>query len=250
MIMFTQIPWVKMQGDPEALKAQSEYLETLSAAERVAWAHQEFGDELVMSTSFGVQSAVMLHLVTQVVPNIPVIFIDTGYLFAETYRFADALAQRLRLNLKTYQPLRSAAQQEAVEGKRWEMDAEKLEAYNFENKVEPMNRALKELGGYAWLAGLRREQSNSRQELPVVQTQRRTVKIHPILDWNSRDIYQYLKKFDLPYHPLWDEGYVSVGDWHSTRKLDPGMTEEQTRFNGVKRECGLHEVSHRYDFHI
>lgn len=250
MIMFTQVPWEKMRADADALKAHSDRLEARTAAERVAWAHQEFGDELVMSTSFGVQSAVMLHLVTQVVPNIPVIFIDTGYLFPETYRFADKLTQRLRLNLKTYHPRRSPAHQEAVEGKRWEMDPQKLEEYNFENKVEPMNRALKDLGAFAWLAGLRREQSSSRQELSVLQAQRRTVKLHPILDWSSRDIYQYLQKFDLPYHPLWEEGYVSVGDWHSTRKLTEGLSEEQTRFNGVKRECGLHEVSHRYDFQI
>ena len=88
--------------------------------------HEQYGDKLVLSTSFGIQSAVMLHLVTTQIPDIPVIFIDTGYLFPETYRFAEALTERLTLNLKTYLPRQSAAQQEAVHGKLWEQGVEGL----------------------------------------------------------------------------------------------------------------------------
>ena len=91
-----------------------------SAEERVAWAVETYGERLVMSTSFGIQSAVMLHLVAQVAPRIPVVFIDTGYLFPETYRFADELTRRLDLNLKVYQPAMTAARQEALGGKQWE----------------------------------------------------------------------------------------------------------------------------------
>lgn len=225
-------------------------LEDASASERVRWAHERFGDKLVMSTSFGVQSAATLHLVTSILPDIPVIFIDTGYLFPETYRFAEELTARLGLNLKTYIPQTTAARQEALHGKRWEQGREQLEAYNFENKVEPMNRALKELGAEAWISGLRRAQSTSRQHLGVVQRQNKTYKIHPIIDWNERDIYQYLSSNGLPYHPLWEEGYVSVGDVHSTSKLEAGMAAEETRFKGIKRECGLHEMSNRVDFQI
>lgn len=239
-----------MTAPAATLKEETEYLERASARERVRWAHQRYGDRLVMSTSFGVQSGVMLHLVTRLVPDIPVIFIDTGYLFPETYRFAAELTERLKLNLKVYNPLMTPARQEALYGKRWEMGPEKLQEYNFDNKVEPMNRALSELGAEAWLAGLRREQADTRESLPVVQQQNRTVKIHPIIDWGSRETYYYLTENGIPHHPLWEEGYVSVGDWHSTRKLAEGMTEQQTRFGGLKRECGLHEVSHRYDFQI
>lgn len=227
-----------------------EQLEQASAAERIRWAHEKFGGGLVLTTSFGIQSAVMLHLVTQIIPDIPVVFIDTGYLFPETYRFAHDLAKRLKLNLKKYRADMSAAEQEALFGRLWEQGPNALSRYNFMNKVEPMERAVRELGATAWLAGLRREQASTRQNLRVVQGQNRTTKIHPILDWSNRDVHQYLKKYDLPYHPLWDEGYVSVGDWHSTSKLEAGMTEEQTRFGGVKRECGLHENSGRVDFQI
>jgi phosphoadenosine phosphosulfate reductase len=225
-------------------------LEKATAEERVRWAHETFGEGLVMTTSFGIQSAVMLHLVTQIVPKIPVIFIDTGYLFPETYRFADELTRRLELNLKTYVPASTAAQQEALHGKLWEKGMEGLKRYNFTNKVEPMDRAVRELGATAWLAGLRRTQSNTREALPVVQRQNKIAKVHPIIDWDNRTVHRYLTKFDLPYHPLWEQGYVSVGDWHSTSKLEPGMSEQDTRFGGLKRECGLHEPSGRGDFDI
>jgi phosphoadenosine phosphosulfate reductase len=225
-------------------------LETASATERIRWAYQTYGDQLVLSTSFGVQSAVMLHLVTTQIPDIPVIFVDTGYLFPATYKFAAELSERLRLNLKTYIPQQTAAQQEALYGKLWEKDLEGLERYNRINKVEPMNRAVKELGASAWLSGLRRTQSSSRGERGVVEAQNKVTKIYPIIDWNDRDIYTYLTENNLPYHPLWDQGYVSVGDWHSTKKLGEGMSEEETRFGGLKRECGLHEVTGGSDFQI
>lgn len=230
--------------------ANLDHLETDSAVDRVRWAHEKFGDKLVLTTSFGVQSAVMLHLVTSQVPDIPVVFIDTGYLFPETYRFAEELTERLNINLKTYHPLKSAAHQEAVYGKLWENGLGGLEQYNRMNKVEPMNRAVKELGATAWLSGLRRVQSSSRSGRQIAEKQNKTWKVYPILDWSDRDIYNYLTENGLPYHPLWDEGYVSVGDWHSTSKIGEGMSAEDTRFGGLKRECGLHEVTGGSDYQI
>ncbi|MGB0414043.1 MAG: phosphoadenylyl-sulfate reductase [Coraliomargarita sp.] len=225
-------------------------LEGLSAVERVRWAYEQHGDQLVLTTSFGVQSAVMLHLVTSQIPDIPIVFIDTGYLFPETYRFAEELTERLNLNLKTYRSLKSAAHQEAIHGKLWEQGLEGLDQYNKMNKVEPMNRAVKEIGATAWLSGLRRNQSSSRENRKVAEKQNKIWKVYPILDWSDRDIYNYLTENSLPYHPLWDQGYVSVGDWHSTSKLGEGMSAEDTRFGGLKRECGLHEVTGGADYQI
>jgi len=225
-------------------------LEQMSAVERVQWTVDRFGDRLILTTSFGIQSAVMLHLVTRVVPQIPVVFIDTGYLFPETYRFADQLTEHLKLNLKVYQPRVSAARQEALFGNRWEQGGEALDRYNLLNKVEPMDRAVRELGADGWLAGLRRSQSSSREQRPVLQAQNKVTKIHPIIDWDNRQVHHYLTENGLPYHPLWDQGYVSVGDWHSSAPLADGMSEEETRFGGQKRECGLHEISGQADFQI
>lgn len=213
-----------------------------TAIQRIQWAMEWYPSHLVLSSSFGAQAAVCLHLATSLQADIPVILVDTGYLFPETYNFIDDLTEKLSLNLKVYRQRElSPAWQEARYGKLWEHGVKGLEEYNRMNKVEPMQRALDELGAEVWIAGLRRSQSESRQNLPVLTTSGQRLKLHPIIDWSDRDVYDYLKKHDLPYHPLWHEGYVSLGDWHTSRKLTDGMTAEETRFFGLKRECGLHE---------
>ena len=217
-------------------------LSDATASQRVAWALAKYGSSLVLSTSFGAQSAVMLHMATRLAPDIPVVFIDTGYLFPETYLFADMLTKRLRINLKVYRALESPAWIEARHGKLWEKGAEGITAYNQIVKVEPMQRAMTEMGASAWLAGLRRTQSSTREDLPVVSAQDGRAKILPIVDWNDRAVHRYLTENDLPYHPLWEKGYVSIGDVHTTRPLSADMSPEETRFFGIKRECGLHEA--------
>lgn len=216
-------------------------LESLSAVKRVAWALENLPENKVLSSSFGIQAAVCLHLVSRQRPDIPVVLTDTGYLFPETYQFIDRLSEQLGLNLKIYRSLYTPAWQEARYGKLWEQGVEGIERYNQLNKVEPMNRALAELQAQTWFAGLRREQSGSRGTLPVLAIQRGVFKFLPIIDWDNRQVYQYLTDNGLSYHPLWEQGYLSVGDTHTTRKWEPGMSEEQTRFFGLKRECGLHE---------
>lgn len=217
-------------------------LKDASAQQVIEWAAETFGNGLVISTSFGIQSAVMLHLATKIVPNISVIWVDTGYLPAETYQFAQELTERLNLNLKVYQSFLTPARMEALYGKLWEyQDINALNRYDFMRKVEPMQRALKELSSTAWLAGLRRQQTEHRKSLERIVLQEQQYKIHPILHWNSRDIYNYLTAHDLPYHPYFEKGYVSVGDWHSSRPMKADDNNERdTRFHGLKQECGLH----------
>ncbi len=224
------------------LSQVNQQLENAEASSLVEWSAETFGNGLVMSTSFGIQSAVMLHLVTRVKPKIPVIWVDTGYLPAETYKFARTLTKRLKLNLKIYQSPFSPARMEALFGKLWEQDdMESLNRYDQIRKVEPMQRALEELNATAWLAGLRRNQTDHRQSLSRIDKQDDLYKIYPILDWHPRDIYQYLTAYDLPYHPFFDLGYVSIGDWHSSRPLTADDNNgRDTRFRGLKQECGLH----------
>ncbi len=131
---------------PAAAAPVSLDLEHATAEERVSWAIETFGDGLVLTTSFGIQSAVMLHLVTRIAPKIPVIFIDTGYLFPETYRFARELTERLQLNLKKFTPAMTATEQEALHGKLWEQGLDGLNRYNLINKIEPMDRAVRAAG--------------------------------------------------------------------------------------------------------
>lgn len=225
-------------------------LEKNSASERIHWAKAQFAEGLIMSTSFGVQSAVLLHLVSQQIPNIPIVFIDTGYLFPETYSFAQSLIERLGLNIHTYRSTLSPQEQETRYGKLWEQGIEGLDKYNTLNKIEPMNRAVTELNARAWISGIRRVQSQSRQNRAVAEQQNKITKIYPIIDWDDATIYQYLTENNLPYHPLWEKGYVSVGDWHSSSPLKANMSAEETRFNGLKRECGLHLPSGVNDYQI
>ncbi len=224
----------------QALAELNRWLGERSAEERVAWALENTAGQHALSSSFGAQSAVALHLATRQQPNMPVILIDTGYLFPETYRFVDALSEKLRLNLKVYRPQIGIAWMEARLGRIWEQGVEGIDRYNRLRKVEPMQRALRELGVRTWIAGLRRSQARTRAGIDFLELRDGRWKLHPLADWSDRDVWNYLQKHDLPYHPLWHDGYVSIGDVHTTRRLEPGMREEDTRFFGLKRECGLH----------
>ena len=153
-------------------------LERKTAQERVEFAVQSLPENYLLASSFGAQSAANLHLITQVVPNIPVVFLDTGYLFPETYQFVDKLVDLLKLNIKVYQSEMSPAWQEARYGKLWEKDASALNEYNQRNKVEPMDRALDELNVGVWFAGLRRVQSSTRTHVPVLQSFKKRIKIN------------------------------------------------------------------------
>lgn len=228
--------------EPAILGRLDAWLGRLDAVERVRWALRNVPGPLVLSSSFGAQSALMLHMLTREQPDIPVVLIDTGYLFPETYRFVDQLVERLKLNLRVYRPAISPAWMEARHGKLWEQGEDGIRRYNELRKVEPMQRALDELGATGWFSGLRRVQSRSRTQMPFVQRRNGRWKFHPVADWRDRDVGQYLSQHDLPYHPLWDKGYVSIGDMHTTRPWEPGMAAEETRFFGLHRECGLHEA--------
>jgi len=226
-----------------ALERCNSIFAELAPIERIEWAYENLPGQHALSSSFGSQAAVSLHLLTQVDPNVPVILVDTGYLFPETYRFVDELTDRLKLNLKVYRATQSSAWQEARHGQRWMQGVAGLNAYNEENKVEPMRRALRELGISTWFAGLRRKQSASRSQIPFLDWSGGRWKVHPIADWNDRDVHLYLKAHDLPYHPLWEKGYLSIGDHHSTKPIHEVSTVEQTRFFGLQRECGIHDIN-------
>ena len=220
------------------------------ASDRIKWLKEEFGARLVMSSSFGLQAAVMLHLVSKHAPEIPVVWLDTGYLFTETYQYAEKLTEDLGINVKVYHPKISAARQEALYGKLWEQGEEGSSRYGLLNKVEPMNRALQELNADIWLSGLRRSQSSTRADRQFAEQQKQTLKVYPILDWSDSQISSYFHEHKLPRHPLEAKGYVTMGDWHSTKPLENGTSAEQSRFGGSKYECGLHFDSEAQDFQI
>ncbi|MEI8039433.1 MAG: phosphoadenylyl-sulfate reductase [Verrucomicrobiota bacterium] len=231
---------------PQELSAT---LGPLRAGERIRLLHERLGNRLVATTSFGIQAAVMLHLIHEHAPQIPVVFIDTGFLFPETYRYAEELIARFQPDLRIYQPTVSAARIEAVWGQLWDQDKAGADRYAMLTKIEPLNRALRETGADVWLSGLRRAHSTTRADRPLVEQQKKTLKAYPILDWADAQVELYFNQHDLPRHPLAAQGYVTMGDWHSTRPAQDGAAES-TRFNGEKYECGLHLDSGTPDFQI
>jgi len=228
-------------GEGLDLDAVNASLEGASAEDVIRWASQSFGERLVMTSSFGAHSALMLHLVSRVVPEIPVIFLDTGYLFPETYQFAEQLRTRFGLRLEVFSPRMTAARQEALYGRLFDGDEEELRRYQELNKIEPMQRALRELDAGAWIAGLRGQQTEFRSGLRKVEVQDGVYKVHPILEWSKDDVAAYFETHDLPFHPLYPWGYRSIGDMHSTVPVDPNSDDDRSgRLLGEKRECGIH----------
>lgn len=243
-LKLTLTGWLRSFGELDnerVLKRINRTFENLSAQQRVEQARELLPGVHILTSSFGAQAAVMLHMVNEVVPRIPVVLIDTGYLFPETYRFIDDLAGRLDLNLKVFRSNESPAWQESRFGKLWDQGLEGIEQYNRINKVQPLERAMQELGAETWFTGLRRAQGTTRAQISPIEMNRGRYKVHPIFDWTDREIGRYLKDHQLPYHPLWEKGYLSIGDWHTTRSLAEVESVEELRFFGLKRECGMHE---------
>ncbi len=188
-------------------------------------------------------SFLMLHLATRVKPDIKVITVDTGFLFPATVAFRDQLAERLDLNLFVYRPTVSQEIFRAEHGKMWRSSPDSCCGMN---KREPFDRAKRELGIRGWMTGVRREQSVTRRNTPIVQTDHLgLIKVCPIVRWTAKDVHYYLQENDLPYHPLRDHGYLSIGchpeDGYCTTRVKPGEDPRSGRWAGFdKTECGLH----------
>jgi len=221
-------------------------LEPLDALERLHWAVRSFGDGLVMTTSFGIQSAVLLHLAHALVQReglrpIPVLWVDTGYMPAETYLYAETLRQCLDIDLRVVQAAISPARMEALHGRLWESGrVEDLQLYNRLRKVEPLDQAFASLGVRCWASGVRGGQTDHRRGMGLLERVRGSWALRPLLSWSSRDVYYYMQEHDLPQHPLFEKGYSTVGDWHSSAPDSGEISGRATRFGGLKQECGIH----------
>lgn len=206
------------------------HFEDAHPVEILRWAGETYGDDLVVTASFG--DAVLVHLVSRAIPDADVVLLDTGYLFAETEWFAEHLRERYGLRLRTVHP-RPDAERDV-----WQTDPDRCCAVR---KVEPMQRAL--LGKRAWVSGLRRADTPSRANTPIVHEDllRGVTKINPIAAWSDEDVDRYKAQELLPEHPLADRGYASIGCWPCTRPVAEGEDARAGRWAGTnKTECGLH----------
>lgn len=204
-------------------------LETRPAGAAVRWAHERFGDDLVLAASF--QDAVLIDVAVKVAPRIEVVFLDTQYHFAETLWYVEELRRRYDLNLRVLEPL-------VEPDNRWRTDVEGCCGVR---KVEPLARAL--AGRAAWVTGLRRADAPTRAAAPVVSwdVARSMVKVNPLASWTDADMAGYVADHGLPANPLTERGYPSIGCWPCTRPVMPGEDPRSGRWSGKgKTECGLH----------
>jgi len=213
-----------------------------SAEEVIHAAVSRFRSKPVLTTSFGIQSAVLLHMTSRIRPDIPVVWIDTGYLPPETYRYAEDLTKQFDLNLQVYQSDLSPARMEAIHGRLWERsEPEALDAYHRMRKVQPLHRAFRDLGAKIWITGVRSTQTDFRSGLDRAVRHGVMCKIHPLLHWTDDDVERYFRRWNLPRHPLESAGYRTVGDAHLSRATgNEDEPDRATRFGGKRQECGIH----------
>jgi phosphoadenosine phosphosulfate reductase len=204
----------------------------------LAWSWETFQPRVVTSSSFQTQSLVLLHMIAQICPQMPVIFTDTGYHFPETLAFRDELKERFGLNVQTVFAAPAPVEYRSHATEPLYMRDPDLCCRI--NKIVPFNQAL--AGNAAWVAGVRRDQTSHRSQMQVLERRNDgIIKIHPILNWTSRDIWTYSEEHDLPVHPLFLQGYMSVGCAPCTRPVSAGEDERSGRWAGTdKTECGLH----------
>lgn len=223
-----------------AFALENARLERASPRERLAWAVERWGDALLFTSSFGAGSGVLLHLWSQVARHLPVVFIDTGFLFEETHRYKDDLARRLGLRVETVRPEHS--RDEFLRDFGADVSLRDPDFCCGQNKVVPL--APRERAARAWVSGLRRDQSPARAGVPILLEQEGApTKVHPIATLTRADVEAYLRAHAIPDHPLREAGYLSIGCAPCTRAVRAGEDERAGRWAGSsKTECGLHTL--------
>lgn len=231
---------------PDALKAQSAALEGRSPVEILSFALATW-DRIAISTGFGPEGCALVHMAVGLRPDLPIFTVDTGFLFAETVALRERFVERYQINLTVLEGKTSLIEQARLYGPRlYERDTDRCCALR---KVEPTERALDGLD--AWIAGLRRDQSASRAGIDILERYEHRgaplVKVNPLANWTRGDTWRYLLDHDVPYNPLLDQGYRSIGCAPCTRPVGADEDERAGRWDGQKQECGIHTFLPRKD---
>lgn len=229
-----------MTDRTEDLARVAAELEGRSPQDIIAWAVQEFAPEIALACSFGgISGMALLDMAVRIEPRIEVFYLDTELLFPETYAVRDRAAERYGIRPVGYRSRLTLEEQAQRYGDAlWSRDPDRCCELR---KVEPNRRAL--AGKRAWISGLRRDQSPTRKATPVVEWDAKfgLVKVNPLAAWTERDVWAYIVENDVPYNPLHDRGYPSIGCIHCTKPVRPGDDPRSGRWQGFeKTECGLH----------
>jgi phosphoadenosine phosphosulfate reductase len=215
--------------------------ETWSPSRVLSWAFATFGDGVAISSAFGAEGMVVVDIASRLRKDFRVFTVDTEFLFPETYRLIDTIEQRYAIKVERCFPVLSPDEQERVHGGAlWTRDPDRC--CNL-RKVEPLRQKLSELE--AWITSIRRDQTAFRKNARKVEWDEKfgLVKVNPIADWTSKQVWRYLHEHGVPYNSLHDQNYPSIGCTHCTRAIQPGEDQRAGRWSGSnKTECGLHII--------
>jgi len=204
------------------------------------WAIDEFGADVGLATGFGTEGCILVDMVSRIDPGARIFYLDTDLLFPETYQLRDRLAERYGVRFERRATPRSLEQQALRHGEKlWERDPDLCCRLR---KVEPLREMLSELR--AWITAIRREQSPARANARVIERDSRfgLIKINPLASWSKREVWQYIREHDVPYNPLYDQGYSSIGCLPCTTPVQINEHARAGRWRGFqKTECGLHQ---------
>jgi len=229
----------------EVMKEEVRKLQVVAEAwkpERVlTWAFDTFGEAVAISSAFGAEGMALIDIASRVLRNFRLFTLDTEFLFPETYNLMDQVEQRYGITIERVYPLNSPEEQERVHGAAlWKRNPD--QCCNL-RKVEPLQRKLGEL--QAWITSIRRDQTTARAGAGKIEWDQKfgLVKINPIADWSSKQVWQYIREHDVPYNALHERNYPSIGCTHCTRAVRPGEDPRAGRWAGSsKTECGLHVI--------
>jgi phosphoadenosine phosphosulfate reductase len=209
--------------------------------EILEWAVYRFHPRLTMATAFGAEGCVLLHLLSEIEPTVRVFNLDTGYQFPETLELRDRIAERYGIEVEMVSAAASVAEYEQSHG--GPLYVSNSDQCCYDRKIVPLRRAL---AGYdAWITAIRADQSSDRANAPIVGADPKfgLIKINPLMSWTKRDVWAFIVTHKVPYNPLHDRGYASIGCWPCTRAVANGEDERAGRWAGhAKTECGLHSL--------
>ncbi|MCH8048116.1 MAG: phosphoadenylyl-sulfate reductase [Planctomycetes bacterium] len=225
----------------DQLRAESERLETATPQEIIRWAAETYGQGLTMATAFGPEGCTILYMLSQVAPQTHVFNLDTGYQFAETLELRERIKQKYGIEVELMQPELSVEAYEKLHGgPLYKTNPDQCCA---DRKLAVLRRGI--VGRTAWMSAIRRDQSPDRAKAPIVGWDKKfgLVKISPLANSTKSDVWQMIADHDIPYNPLHDQGYPSIGCWPCTRAVLLGEDERAGRWSGsAKTECGLHSL--------
>jgi phosphoadenosine phosphosulfate reductase len=225
----------------EKIRAANRLLEEATPQEILRWSVQQFHPYLTTATAFGAEGCCLIHMLAEIEPGVRVFNLDTGYQFPETLELRERLRQRYGIAVELVRPELTVAEYEAGHG--GPLNRTDPGQCCHDRKVVPLRRVL--AGHDAWVSAIRRDQTADRSLADVVQWDAKfgLVKVNPLLSWTRRDVWRFIAAHDVPYNPLHDRGFPSIGCWPCTRGVAEGADERAGRWAGTDRkECGLHVI--------